>query len=104
MVQVGDQLTEGTFLHVPWSQAVADNVACGNAVKLDTSQWKDKKVVLVGIPGAFTPTCHAQHLPEFIKESEKLKGKGVDVIAVITANDPWVNSAWGTHTGANVRK
>ena len=50
--------------------------------------------VLVGMPGAFTPTCSDQHLPGFIRNTDKLKGLGVERVAVITTNDRYVNSAW----------
>lgn len=60
-----------------------------------SQQWKGKKVVLVSVPGAFTPGCQANHLPPYIQNIEKLKGKGVDVVAVIAFNDSWVMSAWG---------
>jgi len=52
--------------------------------------------VLVGMPGAFTPTCSDQHLPGFIKQADKLKTLGVERVAVITTNDRYVNSAWNS--------
>ena len=57
--------------------------------------FKSKKVVLFGLPGAFTPTCSAKHLPSYIKCYEKIKDKGVDIIACIAVNDPHVMRAWG---------
>ena len=54
-----------------------------------------KKVVLFAVPGAFTPTCSVQHLPGFIENSQALKDKGVDLVACISVNDPFVMSAWG---------
>ena len=54
-----------------------------------------KKLVLFAVPGAFTPTCSAQHLPGFIEKNTELKAKGVDVVACVSVNDPFVMKAWG---------
>ena len=50
-------------------------------------------------PGAFTPTCQAQHIPPYIKGLEELRSKGVDIVAVIASNDGWVMNAWGKING-----
>ena len=54
-----------------------------------------KKVVLFALPGAFTPTCSAQHLPGFVSKSGDIKGKGVDTVACLSVNDAFVMDAWG---------
>ena len=54
-----------------------------------------KKVVAFALPGAFTPTCSAKHVPGFVAEFDKLKAKGVDTIACISVNDAFVMGAWG---------
>ena len=63
--------------------------------KMSTSELLDgKKVVLIGVPGAFTPTCHANHLPGFMENLDALKEKGVDDVAVTTVNDVHVVGHW----------
>ena len=54
-----------------------------------------KKIVLFAVPGAFTPTCSVQHLPGFLEKNRDLKDKGVDIVACISVNDPFVMHAWG---------
>ncbi len=56
--------------------------------------FKGKTVVLFSVPGAFTPTCHAKHLPGFVRELGKLKAKGVDTVACLAVNDVFVMDAW----------
>mgnify|MGYP003317970822 FL=1 len=61
---------------------------------------KGKKIVLIGLPGAFTPTCHRNHLPGYLDNYDALKSKGVDEIICFSTNDIFVNSAWIQSLGA----
>ncbi|KAF9788130.1 Redoxin [Thelephora terrestris] len=98
-VKAGDSLPSGTFSYIPWTPKLEDKLACGIPTTLSTDEWKGKKVVIVSVPGAFTPTCHANHLPPYLEKYDQFKEKGVDVIAVIAANDPFVMSGWGRVEG-----
>ncbi|KAL1968445.1 hypothetical protein VTN77DRAFT_1974 [Rasamsonia byssochlamydoides] len=84
------------FQYIPYTEEKGDITACGIPVPYNASQeWADKKVVLFSVPGAFTPTCSVSHLPGYIQNLPKLKEKGVDIVAVLAFNDPFVMSAWG---------
>ena len=60
-----------------------------------TELLKDKKIVLFGLPGAYTSVCSAKHLPGYVNSHEKYKAKGIDYIVCISVNDPFVMDAWG---------
>lgn len=66
---------------------------------------KGKKVVFFAVPGAFTPTCSAKHLPGFVEHADAIKGKGVDEIVCLSVNDAFVMGAWGKdqNAGGKVR-
>ncbi len=59
------------------------------------SIFSGKKVVIFGLPGAFTPTCSAKHLPGYVEHADAIKAKGVDTIACLSVNDAFVMGAWG---------
>uniref|UniRef100_A0A0D6R501 Glutaredoxin-dependent peroxiredoxin n=1 Tax=Araucaria cunninghamii TaxID=56994 RepID=A0A0D6R501_ARACU len=85
-IAVGDKLPEGTLSYFDeegnLQQANVHSLAVG------------KKIVLFGVPGAFTPTCSVKHVPGFIEKAEELKAKGVDEIICISVNDPFVMREW----------
>jgi peroxiredoxin len=65
--------------------------------------FKGKRVVLFSVPGAFTPTCDAKHLPGFVQLADQIRAKGVDTIACMAVNDVFVMSAWGKASGVGDR-
>jgi peroxiredoxin len=90
-IKVGDKLPETTFLI--FSDKGPEEVPL--APKL-----KGRKVVMFGLPGAFTRGCSATHLPSFMRTREAFAEKGVDEVICIAVNDPFAMTAWGQHTGA----
>ncbi len=90
-IKVGDHLPEGKFFVMG---------ANGPTTKSTDEIFKGKTVVLFAVPGAFTPTCHLNHLPGFLKDADAFKAKGVDTIAVTAVNDVFVMSAWEKASGA----
>nr|AVH85517.1 rCPA1 [synthetic construct] len=100
-LKAGDSFpSDVVFSYIPWTPDNKDIKACGMPQNYEASKlWADKKVVLFSLPGAFTPTCSASHLPGYIQKLPQLKEKGVDVVAVLAFNDAWVMSAWGKANG-----
>jgi len=90
-IKVGDRLPNTTFMTM---------TADGPKPQSTDEVFKGKKVVLFAVPGAFTPTCHKNHLPGFLNNADKIKAKGIDAIAVTGVNDVFVMDAWKKNTGA----
>jgi peroxiredoxin len=90
-IQKGDRLPD-----VPLTIASAD----GPKPTTSGEFFSGKRVALFAVPGAFTPTCSARHLPSYVEKAGDLKGKGVDEIACISVNDPFVMSAWNQRDGS----
>ncbi|KAK0520675.1 peroxiredoxin type-2 [Tilletia horrida] len=98
---VGTTIPDVQLPVIYWSPELESGESCGIVAKLSThKEFKGKKVVIVAAPGAFTPTCHLNHIPPFIQKVKELKSKGVDQVIVLTANDAFVQAAWGRHLGA----
>jgi glutaredoxin/glutathione-dependent peroxiredoxin len=89
-IQIGDHLPQATFRVM---------TADGPAPKTTDDIFKGRKVVLVAVPGAFTPTCHRNHLPGYVAKAAEIKAKGVDAIAVTSVNDVFVMDAWSKSSG-----
>ena len=91
MIKVGDRIPEGK-LRVKNDDGTASEVATSDL-------FGGKTVVLVGVPGAFTSTCHNAHIPQFVANAGALRDKGVDRIVVMAVNDHHVMKAWGEALG-----
>ncbi|GLS46355.1 peroxiredoxin [Methylobacterium brachythecii] len=90
-IQVGDHLPQVTF---------RVNGPDGPQAKTTDDVFKGRRVVLVGVPGAFTPACHKNHLPGFVANKDQILARGVDAIAITAVNDIFVLNAWQEATGA----
>ncbi|KAL1311246.1 hypothetical protein AAFC00_001435 [Neodothiora populina] len=94
-LKAGDKFPEG--VKFDWAPILdEDPTVCGRPQEYDASkEWQGKKVVIVSLPGAFTPSCSAYHLPPYVHKFNELKSKGVDKVAVIASNDAFVMNGWG---------
>ena len=90
-ISVGDRLPD-----VPLAIATPD----GPQPTTSGEFFRGKKVALFAVPGAFTPTCSVRHLPSFVEKAGELKAKGIDEIAGISVNDPFVMAAWNKSDGS----
>jgi peroxiredoxin len=89
-IAAGDRLPDATF-----------RVMGRDGIKEITTRdvFAGKKVVLFAVPGAFTPTCHLKHLPGFIESADEFKRMGIDTVACVAVNDPFVLAAWEEKSG-----
>ncbi len=85
-IQVGDRVPSVTLYEMGEDGPVAVNT---------DEFFAGRKIALFALPGAFTPTCSAQHVPGFVNNADEIKGKGVDAIACLATNDAFVMGAWG---------
>ena len=102
-IKVGDKLPPGTLME--YFEAEKEGCSIGpNPVKVE-DLTKGRKVVIFGLPGAFTPTCSAKHVPSYLANYDKLKAKGIDTIACVSVNDAFVMGAWAREqkTGDRIR-
>ena len=89
-IKAGERMPAGTFKRMTKE----------GPVNLTTDElFKGKLVVLFSVPGAFTPTCDAKHLPGFVQLADQIRAKGVDTIACMAVNDVFVMNAWGKASG-----
>jgi len=89
-IKAGERMPSGTL----------KTMAADGAKDVKTDElFRGKKVVLFSVPGAFTPTCDAKHLPGFVQRADQIKAKGVDTVACMSVNDVFVMNAWGKASG-----
>lgn len=117
-LKAGDAFPEGVaFTYIPPAPEIAEFSQCGIPIRYNASkgnsfsmfqrnnyanklpEFESKKIVLVSIPGAFTPTCSGSHIPSYTANVDALKAKGVDHVIVVAFNDPYVMSGWGKANG-----
>jgi peroxiredoxin len=91
MIKVGDRLPPGKFRIKQADESVKEATV--------DELFKGRKVVFVGVPGAFTTTCHRAHIPQFVTHANEIKGHGVDAIVVMAVNDHHVMRAWSEVLG-----
>jgi glutaredoxin/glutathione-dependent peroxiredoxin len=102
-IKVGDKLPDGNLTEFVETETAGCSIGPNNFAVADLV--KGKKIAIFGLPGAFTPTCSAKHVPGYVANYDKLKSKGVDEIWCISVNDAFVMGAWGKDqkSGGKVR-
>jgi glutaredoxin/glutathione-dependent peroxiredoxin len=92
-IKIGDRLPEGSLSE--FIEVESEGCSLGPNTFNVSELTKGKKIAIFGLPGAYTPTCSAQHVPGYVKQADALKAKGVDEIWCISVNDAFVMGAWG---------
>ena len=92
-IKIGDRLPEGTLSE--FIDVETEGCSLGPNTFKVSDLTRGKKIAIFGLPGAYTPTCSAQHVPGYIANADAFKAKGVDEIWCISVNDPFVMGAWG---------
>jgi cytochrome c peroxidase len=90
-MKAGQRMPEGTLLRM--GENGPEQVPTGGL-------FQERRVVVFGLPGAFTGTCSTAHLPSYMRVRAQLSSRGVDEVVCVAGNDPWVMRAWGESTGA----
>src|ERR1043166_8810125 len=103
MIKVGDKLPEGTLTEMIDQETPGCSIGPNNFSVSDLT--KGKRIVIFGLPGAFTPTCSATHVPSYLAGYDKLRAKHVDEVWCVAVNDAFVMGAWGKEqkAGGKVR-
>lgn len=91
-IKQGDKVSAATFKRL--TATGIENISTD-------ALFKGKKVIVFGLPGAYTPVCSASHLPGFVAKAAELKKQGIDEIACVSVNDPFVMQAWGKEHGTD---
>ena len=97
-IQTGDRLPDATLSE--FIETATEGCSLGPNAFQVADLVKGKTIVIFGLPGAFTPTCSAQHVPGYVAQADALKAKGVDEIWCVSVNDAFVMGAWGRDQGA----
>jgi peroxiredoxin len=100
-IKIGDHVPDGTLTE--FIETATETCAVGPNAFQVADLVKGKKIALFALPGAFTPTCSAKHVPGFLELHDQLKAKGIDEIWCVAVNDAFVMGAWGRDQGVNGR-
>jgi glutaredoxin/glutathione-dependent peroxiredoxin len=98
-IQAGDRLPDGTLTELIEQETPGCSLGPNSFRVADL--LRGKRIVIIGVPGAFTPTCSNTHLPGYVANAEAFKTKGVDEIWCVAVNDAFVMGAWGKQQGAS---